>query len=44
LEAFNEEIKAGRMEGMYRDIDVDGVKETVEAMKRAAEAREVKQE
>jgi hypothetical protein len=29
---------------MYRDIDVKGVKETVEAMKRTAEARDVKQE
>jgi hypothetical protein len=44
LKVFNEEIKAGRVEGVYRDIDVEGVKETVEAMKRAAEAREVKQE
>jgi hypothetical protein len=44
LKAFNEEVKAGRVEGIYRDIDVEGVKETVEAMKRAAEARDVKQE
>jgi hypothetical protein len=44
LKAFDEENRAGRVEGMYRDIDVDGVKETVEAMKRAAEVRDVKQE
>jgi hypothetical protein len=41
---FNEEVQAGRVEGMYRDIDIEGVKETVEAMKRAAEVRNVKQE
>jgi hypothetical protein len=44
LNAFNEEIKAGRVKGAFRDIDVEGVKETVEAMTRAAEARDVKQE
>jgi hypothetical protein len=44
LKAFNEQIRAGRVEGIYRDIDVKGVKETVEAMKRAAEVRNVKQE
>jgi len=44
LKAFNQEVKAGRVEGVYRDIDVEGVEETVEALKRAAEARDVKQE
>jgi hypothetical protein len=44
LKAFNEQLRAGRVEGVYRDIDVEGVKETVEAMKRAAEVRNVKQE
>ena len=44
LKTFNEEVKAGRVEGVYRDIDVEVVKETVEAMKRTAEARDVKQE
>jgi len=44
LKAFNEDIKAGRLDGVYRDIDIEGVKETVEAMKRAAEARNVKEE
>jgi hypothetical protein len=32
------------VDGVYRDIDVKGVKETVEGMKRATEARDVKQE
>ena len=44
LKAFNQEVKAGRVKGVYRDIDVEGVKETVEALERAAEARNVKQE
>jgi hypothetical protein len=44
LKAFNQEVKAGRVEGVFRDIDVEGVKKTVEAMKSAADARVVKQE
>jgi len=44
LKAFNEDIKAGRVGGSFRDINVEGVKQTVEAMKSAAEARNVKQE
>ena len=44
LKAFNEDIKAGRLDGVYRDINIEGVKETVETMKRAAEAKNVKQE
>ena len=44
LKAFNEDIKAGRLDGVYRDIDIEGIKETVKAMKRAAETRNVKQE
>jgi hypothetical protein len=44
LKAFNGEVKAGRVEGIFRDIDVEGVKKTVEAMKSAADARVVKQE
>ena len=44
LKAFNENIKAGRLDGVYRDIDIEGVKETVKAMKKAAEARNVKEE
>jgi hypothetical protein len=37
-------VKAGRVEGIYRDIDIDGVKGTVQTMERAAEARQMKQE
>jgi len=44
LKAFDEEVKAGLVEGIYRDINIEGVKETVETMKRAADARNVKQE
>ena len=44
LKAFNEDIKAGRVGGSFGDINVEGVKQTVEAMKSAAEARNVKQE
>jgi hypothetical protein len=32
------------VEGIFRDIDIVGVKKTVEALKSAADARVVKQE
>jgi len=45
LNTFKNEIKSGRVpEGVYRDIDPDGVRRTVEEMKRVAEAKNREQE
>jgi len=44
LKDFDEDVKAGRVVGAVKNIDIEGVKETVQGLKNTAEARLFKQE
>ena len=44
LKAFNEVVKAGQVDGSFRDVDIEGVRRTVQDLGMAAEATQVKRE
>jgi len=44
LKAFNEVAEAGQVVGSFRDVDIEGVRRTVQDLGMAADARQVKRE